>query len=87
MHHEICARTSWLREELWQQGRGAGALKNLTPVTKTGRQVTRGQVTRGLEGLCHVKRLARLCAQETMRFLREEEHWEVGCSEGMQGQG
>lgn len=44
-------------------------------------------MTRGREVLCHVKRLARLCAQETMRFLREEEHWKVGCSEGMQGTG
>lgn len=69
MHHEICACTSWLGEELGQQGWRAGALKNLIPVTKTGRQVTRGQ-----EVLCHMKRLARLCAQEPMRFLREEEH-------------
>lgn len=44
-------------------------------------------MTRGWDVLCHVKRLARLCAQETMRFLREEEHWEVGRGEGMQGQG
>lgn len=44
-------------------------------------------MTRGQEVLCHVKHLARLCAQETMRFLREEEHWEVGRSEGLQGRG
>lgn len=71
MHHEICARSLLAQGGALAAGLGEGALKNLTAVTKS----------------CQVKPLVRLRARETMRFWREEEHWEVGSSEGMGGTG
>lgn len=75
MHHEICARSLLAQRGALAAGLGSRGSQESHTSDKNRRAGDKG--TAGA--------LPR--AQETMRFLREEKHWEVGRSEGTRGTG